>query len=289
MKASSLPDLDEDDYLQLEDALMQTERGRAFLRMRDRRMRVVSVAEWSRLTDRLEAQVKRLEGPLPSAAPTTSVQQLESGIREIAASIKQASSEISSLKAVDTGSNRIEAATGELDAIVVATEKATTVILAATEQLLAALTDARRAQSRDQLNASLDAAEAQCIEIMMACSFQDITGQRTSKVVNTLRYIEERVNTMIEIWGVSRAGLAVPMQEQTVSHRKLNDERPDADLLNGPALSDGMDQTDIDSLLANMDVPAGVFPDEDQTDSPDAGGDNGGGSDAQSTIDALFR
>ena len=61
--------------------------------------------------------------------------------------------------------------------------------------------------------------------VFEACSFQDITGQRTTKVINTLSYIETRVNTMIEIWGVDNSVLAP--DGQLVSHRKLDDEFPE--------------------------------------------------------------
>jgi chemotaxis protein CheZ len=36
---------------------------------------------------------------------------------------------------------------------------------------------------------------------MAACGFQDITGQRISKIVHSLRFIEERVDAMMEIFG----------------------------------------------------------------------------------------
>jgi chemotaxis protein CheZ len=36
------------------------------------------------------------------------------------------------------------------------------------------------------------------IGIFEACTFQDITGQRISKVVDTLRFIDERVTSFIE-------------------------------------------------------------------------------------------
>ena len=95
---------------------------------------------------------------------------------------------------------------------------------------------------------------------MTACSFQDITGQRTTKVVNTLRYIEQRVNTMIEIWGVDRDVLS--SADASTSHRKMNDDHPDAHLLNGPALGDGVDQATIDALFDSISFnsPAPAAP-----------------------------
>ena len=38
-------------------------------------------------------------------------------------------------------------------------------------------------------------------QIFEACNFQDLTGQRLTKVVNTMKFIEERLNRIIDIWG----------------------------------------------------------------------------------------
>jgi chemotaxis regulatin CheY-phosphate phosphatase CheZ len=99
--------------------------------------------------------------------------------------------------------------------------------------------------------------------LMVACSFQDLTGQRMTKVVNALRYLEQRVNTMIEIWGITPEDAAKVKQQ-------LNDTRPDAHLLNGPAREgEGVAQDDVDRLL-NGDgaapVPANATASQDDID-----------------------
>ena len=38
-------------------------------------------------------------------------------------------------------------------------------------------------------------------DVFEACSFQDITGQRITKVVKSVTYVEDRVNALIEFWG----------------------------------------------------------------------------------------
>lgn len=305
MNGGSLLELTEQEYLQMEEALSQTARGRAFLRMRDRRCRVVASDDFHRLVDKLETQVDRLSGASPSAfaalAPGEDprIQQELTAITQV---VREARSDIAALKATDTGSNRIEAATGELDEIVAATERATTDILNATEKIQ----EITMSMPRDDADLAerIDAVEAWCIEIMTACSFQDITGQRTTKVVNTLRYIEERVNTMIEIWGVER--LAVAEQHhapgEISSHRKMGDTRPDAHLLNGPQLGGPeVSQDAIDALFASVPevaeraepLPADVEPSPPPPPPPppppaDPGGGDGGGQISQADIDALF-
>lgn len=91
-----------------------------------------------------------------------------------------------------------------------------------------------------------DEIENRVIDIFTACSFQDITGQRTTKVVNVLRYLEQRVNTMIEIWGVDDVDPSTAPSEDP-------DARPDSHLLDGPQMDgEGSSQDDIDRILQEM-------------------------------------
>ena len=59
MTVPELLDLTELDYLGMEEALSSSARGRAFLRMRDRRTRVVTVDDWRRIAGRLEVLLYR--------------------------------------------------------------------------------------------------------------------------------------------------------------------------------------------------------------------------------------
>ncbi|WP_448190337.1 protein phosphatase CheZ [Azospirillum sp. sgz301742] len=257
MPDDSLLELTEQDYLKMEEALSQTSRGRAFLRMRDRRTRLVAVDEFHHVAGLLEQQVQRLAAgdfaPAQRAAAPAAEGQLariQEELSALHAFVDQARDDMAALRPADGGNDPILAATAELDAIVQATERATTEILDASD----AIQEFTIRIPRDDPDwAELaNGIEMQCIEIMTACSFQDITGQRTTKVINTLRYIEERVNALIEVWGVDRTGSgAVP--DVAAAHRKLNDDRPDAHLLNGPQLEgQGVSQNDIDALFDNM-------------------------------------
>jgi chemotaxis protein CheZ len=81
--------------------------------------------------------------------------------------------------------------------------------------------------------------------IFEACSFQDLTGQRIAKVVETLEHIESRV---------ARFATAVRVEEAAVlmSERELAEvERKRRLLLHGPqAEGKGIGQNDIDQLFA---------------------------------------
>jgi chemotaxis regulatin CheY-phosphate phosphatase CheZ len=240
--------ISEDDYLALEDALCANARGRAFLRMRDQRARVIAGDEVKRMLRGLANSLNKVavaEEPGNSAH----LRILRQELQEMSGCIQQTRSEVAALRPDDTGNNRIMAATGELDAIVTATERATGDILNAAERILAL---SGRLPKTPETKSVIEDIEGQGIEILTACSFQDITGQRTTKVVNTLHYLEKRVNSMIEIWGADALkplGLAA----------EPNDSRPDAHLLNGPSLQ-GINQEDVDALLSELDSVAPAAP-----------------------------
>ena len=65
--------------------------------------------------------------------------------------------------------------------------------------------------------------------IIEACSFQDLAGQRVSKVVNSLRHVEDRVARFAEVMGVRDAEFAP--QEETAKEKRDREQ-----LLNGPAM-----------------------------------------------------
>ena len=131
-----LQDLTEEEYLEIEDALASNARGRAFLRMRDQRSRLVATADVRRLARELREEWRRQQGGTP---PTEGahLRILREELREMSAYIHQTRREIAALRPADGGSNRIIAATGELDAIVSATERATSDILNAAEHIQA--------------------------------------------------------------------------------------------------------------------------------------------------------
>jgi chemotaxis regulatin CheY-phosphate phosphatase CheZ len=232
--AATPEELADAEYEQIEDALLSSVRGRAFLRMRDRRHRVVAVDDVRRLL--------REQRATPEVDSASHIKILRRELQELSSHIAQTRREIASLKPDDPAANRIMLATEELDAILQATEHATTEILNGSERIQA-VSDRLRKGSPD-LAQTLD---DEVMSIMTACSFQDITGQRMTKVVNTLRYIERRVHAMIQIWGDLEAadlGNLAPVNDDP------QDSRPDAHLLFGPSPKGGIDQDAVDALLA---------------------------------------
>ncbi len=153
--------------------------------------------------------------------------------------IQRARTEISELRPNDLKEEKIPRAGLELEAIVASTEEATGTIMDAAEEIMSA--DPASEEYADAVN---DA----CMRIFEACSFQDITGQRITKVVTTLTYIEERLHGLQDAWGPDIADAEgeapVPGEDK--------DQRPDKDLLNGPALEgEGILQNQVDDLFGD--------------------------------------
>lgn len=158
--------------------------------------------------------------------------------REIAEYIQNTKSEIGHLQANDLRTNHIPEAGSELSAVVSSTEEATTKIMESAEAILDA--DTSDAEAYQQL------VNDKVMVIFEACSFQDITGQRIFKVVETLEHIESRVSHFASAIGAEDTEL--PSSEKEDKRKKRKKEL----ILNGPAMDGkGVSQDDIDALLNN--------------------------------------
>src|SRR5262249_59188665 len=112
-----------------------------------------------------------------------------------------AKEEIAALQVGDITDNHIPFATDELDAIVEHTATATNAILTSCETL-----DDVAGSLTGEPAAKLQDATTQIYE---ACSFQDITGQRITKVVATLKTIEAKVAQIVATFGSNGDASAV--------------------------------------------------------------------------------
>jgi chemotaxis protein CheZ len=160
-------------------------------------------------------------------------------LESLARFIHQAKSEIAALRPHEIQDRYIASATDELDAIIEATERATNSILDAAEQIENLL-----AEVPLEISEKLAGITTQIYE---SCNFQDITGQRITKVVRTLKDIEKKVDGLVAAFG---ADFAAPERQAPVADKPLTDE----DLLNGPQLPNKASRQDeIDALLASFD------------------------------------
>jgi chemotaxis protein CheZ len=155
-------------------------------------------------------------------------------VEELGQTITKAKSEIAALKIDDITASHIPFATDELDAIVSHTASATHQILESCETL-DAVADTLAGETAAQLQ---DATT----RIYEACGFQDITGQRITKVVGALKVIEAKVQRILTTF-VADTAQACVTEEPAIT-----------EMLNGPQLpAAAMAQAEIDRLLASFD------------------------------------
>jgi len=156
---------------------------------------------------------------------------------DIAGQITSMKREIGNLRAQDMKHNRVPEAGRELDAIVESTEEATHTIMESAETIMSA-DPSDQAAYQEVVNDNV-------MRIFEACSFQDLTGQRISRVVSTLNYIDERVSTFVE--RLKLADNDLPPIEETAEERRQREL-----ILHGPQnAGEGVSQDDVDSMLAD--------------------------------------
>ncbi|CAO4138267.1 hypothetical protein LPLAFNJD_LOCUS125 [Methylorubrum aminovorans] len=187
----SLTPLDASQYDAIEDAVRETERGRWFLTEYARRNRNAD-------TEVLLDAIRRIENVVTTTDRPDDVGRFRGDLMEMADAIARTRAEVAALSTAEQGESRLTVASEALDAIVRATERATSDILSAAEEVQEAAWTLRETGVNSEL---CDALDRHATQIYTACSFQDLTAQRTSRVVHTLRYLESRIASMIGIWG----------------------------------------------------------------------------------------
>jgi chemotaxis protein CheZ len=164
-------------------------------------------------------------------------------LREIAGYIDSMRDQIGALQVNEIKNSRIPMAGQELGAIVRATENATNTIMNCAEAVMGA--DASDPAAYKAL------VDEKMMMIFEACSFQDITGQRIAKVVETLQHIEDRVARFANVMK------AKDFEGFLTDTERERAERAERLLLHGPALDgQGADQETVDKLIdpqANID------------------------------------
>jgi chemotaxis protein CheZ len=188
--------------------------------------------------DAIERAVREVLGSLAgdmTANEAALLAELEALGREVA----RAKNEIAALRVEDINDRHIPSATDELDAVVEHTATATNEILDVCEGL-ERLQSELAGPAAEQLGIAVT-------RIYEACGFQDITGQRITKVVSALKVIEARVAAVTARFGESPG----PAPEADAPAPAVTEGRA---LANGPQLAGAaVSQEEIDRLLASFD------------------------------------
>lgn len=170
-------------------------------------------------------------------------QFLRGEFHKIAEHIEEAKCEIASLvyREGEPSAQHIGHATDQLDAVVKATEEATNQIMDSADRIQQAV-ESNAADMRETVGNEV-------AQIYLACNFQDITGQRITKVLTTLEYIDRKIHSIMGLFGE----VSEEDAQKAASKENTADTRPDAALLNGPQLSGvAPSQEDIDALFASI-------------------------------------
>lgn len=134
---------------------------------------------------------------------------------------------------------KIPEAGRELDAVVEATEDATTAIMEAAETIMAA--------DHTDSEAYKTLVDEKMMLIFEACSFQDITGQRIRKVVRTLGWIEERLGSLSARLKLGEDDIAP--EAETEDERRMREL-----ILHGPQhKGEGVSQDFVDDVFSAND------------------------------------
>jgi len=160
--------------------------------------------------------------------------------------IQRLREEVAAMAKPDENGSAFDSMSAQLDAIVTATEEATNAILKATETIDEAADSLRKEKDPEKVGALCDDLNSQSMAIMEACSFQDITGQRITKIVRSVKFVEERVDKMVELWGRDEIE-AVSASLDLTTEEEERDKRLH---LAGPQMADeAISQDEIDALF----------------------------------------
>ncbi len=186
----------------------------------------------------LDGKIERMVG-----SDHQEIERIRTEISDIAGRIRTTKAEIAQLRHPLASDDKLTQASSQLGEVVSATEAATNGIMSAAEQIDEAVAELKTLVADGYQMAKVNDIADQVVRIYEACNFQDLTGQRITKVVRTLAFIEERVANMMAIWGEDELK-TMPLPPSI--------EKRDGDMaLHGPAGDEAgnASQADIDKLF----------------------------------------
>ena len=205
-----------------------------------------ATASWVQFSEAMERYLAS------KAGETTSLEDfLQKEIGDLLVFIRQARQDIANIEPNKLLSQHIPGATNELDAVMEATEDATGKILDAAEAI-----EALAAESNEATTEKLTGIATKIYE---ASNFQDLTGQRISKVINILDHIEGKIGELEAAFG----------HENVCSLERDVTVRVDRDgiELHGPQrVEETNAQDDIDRLMAEMEANGSDTTSQDDID-----------------------
>ncbi|MFC3228946.1 protein phosphatase CheZ [Marinibaculum pumilum] len=174
---------------------------------------------------------------IPGVEKDTLIFKLARECVGLSRAIERTRHEVAAMRPTDLHTRQLPQAGQELTAVVQETEEAANTIMTAAEEIMSA--DPKAGDYPEKVQTA-------AIQIIEACAFQDITGQRLRKVVQTLVHVEDRLAQLRSTFGNDLEDAAAADLPEG-----------DAALLNGPQLSGkAIDQNDVDALFDDGPDPA---------------------------------
>jgi chemotaxis protein CheZ len=170
--------------------------------------------------------------------------------------IESTKAQLAAIRRLESEGRSMRRVNSELDEVVVDTERATTSILSATEEIEGQIRSIRDTITDPTHQARVEIVLQKVVALYESCSFHDVTGQRISKIVGVLKYLEERVQAVIDAWAALDAfrgfasSSAVPGSAAAASVAIPGPKH--VELLHGPRLpkdSGHASQDDIDAMF----------------------------------------
>jgi chemotaxis protein CheZ len=171
----------------------------------------------------------------PAASPQApGFDALQREVDAIARYITELRAAINGLGVLDMTDRKLSAAQLDINEVITVTRSATDEVLETAEVLMGT---PKTGKDYRQL------VEQRMVKLMETCTFQDLTGQRLTRVADTLHAIEERLKTFADTVqcrdGGPRSGARETARE--ARNREL--------LLNGPGSEGALAQDSIDDLM----------------------------------------
>jgi chemotaxis protein CheZ len=180
------------------------------------------------------------------------VMELKNELEGMKEAIDETRREVASLHVGRPAQVGIDQLSGELGFVVQQTETAANSILSAAEKIeteMVSIVEHIASEARAEQHVHIVMNEVS--RLYEACNFQDLTGQRIGRIVDTFGFIEGQINRMLDIWGgLSAIDHFLAFEE---SRRKEQEEAiGDQALANGPQVNGAIghvDQSEIDALF----------------------------------------
>lgn len=157
-------------------------------------------------------------------------------------------------KTADASERLISDASDQLEEIVKTTEGATNQIMDAVEkcqergeQIEKLVRENTEAAVQEELLGQLATLNQDYMNIITACAFQDLTGQRVKKVVELIKNLEKQVIVLLVKAGAKIRGKKAGKED----HEIEGEANAALAKLKGPQ-SDGVDQAGVDDMLASL-------------------------------------